>query len=356
VGSNPTPSTTLRTLCFGWQATLPAIERGAAFPYLRGSCWSLIRLIASVPRRALPVLAAALLAAGCASSPERDDNTVTVPPNAGVYKIGQPYEVQGVWYYPKEQPDYDETGLASWYGSESGIRTANGERFDPNGLTAAHRTLPMPVNVRVTNLDNGKSLVVRVNDRGPFARGRIIDVSARAAQLLGFYAQGTARVRVTYLSRADINGKPPSETPPEIASAVPAAPTGKVDTSGIGIVPGTTVAPPVSVADLPAPTTLPDEADTNLANQPTGQVTHVPVPAATQLYIQAGAFSSYDNALRLKTKLAASGDWNISSIDRDGHKLYRLRLGPFRDTPSADAALARVTGTGSNDAKIVVDR
>jgi len=190
-------------------------------------------------RKLVPVVAVSALTAACASSPPTE-TPVSVPPNAGIYKIGQPYEVGAVWYYPKEQPDYDETGVASWYGPEFGNRrTANGERFDPNGLTAAHRTLPMPVNVRVTNLDNGKSLVVRVNDRGPFARGRIIDVSARAAQLLGFYGQGTAKVRVTYIARADLgNGKPPpSDTPPEIASAVPAVPAGKVDSSGISIVP-----------------------------------------------------------------------------------------------------------------------
>jgi len=112
----------------------------------------------------------------------------------------------------------------------------------------------------------------------------------------------------------------------------------------------------VTVADLPAPTKLPDEPTADLRGQPTGQVTTVPVPAVTRLYIQAGAFSSYNNAMRLRDKLADSGEWTISPIDREGHKLYRLRLGPFNDTASADAALARVTGAGSNDAEIVVDR
>lgn len=302
-----------------------------------------------------------MLAAACVSErpPPVATNPVTVPPSAGVYKVGQPYQQDGIWYYPREQPDYDETGIASWYGPEFGKRnTSNGERFDPNAITAAHRTLPMPSNVRITNLDNGKSLMVRVNDRGPFSRGRIVDVSARAAQLLGFYNKGTARVRVTYVAPASLgNGQPPpSETPPEIASAVPAAPTGKVDTGGLAIVPGATVAPPVQVAELPPPKSLPMVTSADQSGQPTGQVTTVPVPAITHLYIQAGAFSSYDNATRLRNKLAASGDWTISPIDREGHKLYRLRMGPFNDTPSADAALARVTGAGSNDAKIVVDR
>src|SRR5476649_172917 len=191
--------------------------------------------------------AAVLLAASCSTAPKPrpppEDHTVTIPPNAGVYKVGQPYQVDNVWYYPREQPDYDETGIASWYGPTFyGHHTANGEMYDGNQLTAAHKTLPMPVNVRVTNLDNGKSLIVRVNDRGPYARGRIIDLSKRAAELLDVVQSGTARVRVTYLSRADINGAPPPITPPAIASALPAAPAGKVDTAALGIVPGAAVA------------------------------------------------------------------------------------------------------------------
>src|SRR4029077_7860780 len=172
------------------------------------------------------VAALAALSAGCATGPE--DNNVTVPPNAGVYKVGAPYQIGDTWYYPSEQPDYDETGIASWYGPTFyGHATANGERFNADALSAAHRTLPMPVNVRVTTLDNGRSLIVRVNDRGPFAKGRIIDLSERAATLLGYKAQGTARVRVTFVSRADLKGgaPPASEASPEIASAVRPAPT-----------------------------------------------------------------------------------------------------------------------------------
>jgi rare lipoprotein A len=179
----------------------------------------------------------ALSAAACSTAPAPPPPPpppqVTVPPNAGIYKIGQPYQVDNVWYYPREQPDYDETGIASWYGPTFyGHHTANGEMYDGNALTAAHKTLPMPVNVRVTNLENGKSLIVRVNDRGPYARGRIIDLSKRAAELLDVVQTGTARVRVTYISRADINGSPPEETPPAVANALPAAPAGKVDSAG----------------------------------------------------------------------------------------------------------------------------
>ncbi len=123
------------------------------------------------------------------------------------YKIGNPYQEFGVWYYPKRDLTYDETGLASWYGEETAVLgrpTANGEVFDPNIATAAHKTLPLPSVVRVTNLDNGKSLVVRLNDRGPFAPGRIIDLSHEGARLLGFVKQGIAKVRVQILAEQSL--------------------------------------------------------------------------------------------------------------------------------------------------------
>ena len=119
----------------------------------------------------------------------------------GVYKVGKPYQIQGVWYYPGEDYSYSETGVASWYGPDfHGKYTANGEIFDQNDVTAAHRTLPMPCFVRVTNLDNGRSLVVRINDRGPFAHGRVLDLSKRAAQLLGMEGTGTAKVKVEIMA------------------------------------------------------------------------------------------------------------------------------------------------------------
>ena len=303
--------------------------------------------------------AAVLALAACSTTappPPRpsEPGTVTVPPNAGVYKVGQPYQVDNFWYYPREQPDYDETGIASWYGPTFyGHHTANGEMYDGNQLTAAHKTLPMPVNVRVTNLDNGKSLIVRVNDRGPYARGRIIDLSKRAAELLDVVQTGTARVRVTYLSRADVNGAPPPTTPPEIASALPAVPAGKVDQAALGILPGAAVAPPVKEAVLPKPP-APIPAAMFADQQPTGKITKVPVPAATHLYVQLGAFSKMENAKALLDKVG--GDLRIVTLQRGGQTLYRVRSAPLASVADADAALARITGAGANDAHIVVDQ
>ena len=116
------------------------------------------------------------------------------------YKLGTPYLIDHVWYFPSYDSNYNRTGIASWYGHPfHGRPTANGERYDMNEVTAAHPTLPLPSRVRVTNLENGRQVVMRVNDRGPFIDGRLIDVSRRAAQLLGFYRKGLAEVRVEYL-------------------------------------------------------------------------------------------------------------------------------------------------------------
>jgi rare lipoprotein A len=129
------------------------------------------------------------------------------PKGGGVYRVGTPYVVGGRTYVPSENPHYAAVGLASWYGEDfHGRYTANGEIYDLNAISAAHPTLPIPSYARVTNLDNGRSIVVRVNDRGPFAANRIIDVSVRAARLLDFYDRGTTRVRVEYLGRAPLEG------------------------------------------------------------------------------------------------------------------------------------------------------
>jgi len=120
--------------------------------------------------------------------------------SGGHYKIGRPYKINGTWYFPREDWSYDEVGNGSWYGADfHGKRTANGEIFDMDKISAAHRTLPLPCVVRVTNMENGFSAIVRVNDRGPFANGRIIDLSRAAARLLRFHKYGSATVRVQIL-------------------------------------------------------------------------------------------------------------------------------------------------------------
>jgi rare lipoprotein A len=153
----------------------------------------------------LAVLALALLAGACSSSRGIPGPTGT-PYRA--YIVGQPYQINGRTYTPQEDFDYDRIGVASWYGSDfHGRRTANGETYDMNAMTAAHPTLPMPTIVRVTNLDNGRSIVVRINDRGPFADDRIIDLSRAGARELGFENNGLTRVRVSVMREASLQLK-----------------------------------------------------------------------------------------------------------------------------------------------------
>jgi rare lipoprotein A len=130
-----------------------------------------------------------------------------VPKGGGVFKLGDPYLAGGKWYVPINDPSYDRVGLASWYGDFfHGRRTANGEIYDMNALSGAHPTLPLPTYVAVTNLSNNRTVVVRINDRGPYHEGRIIDLSRRAAELLGFYGHGSAAVRVRYVAPAPLSG------------------------------------------------------------------------------------------------------------------------------------------------------
>lgn len=299
--------------------------------------------------RVFLIASAALLAAACSSTPEQ---------TTGRYKVGDPYKVNGVWYYPKEEPAYDETGIASWYGSQfHGRKTANGETFNKELLTAAHRTLPMPTLARVTNLENGKSVVVRVNDRGPFAHGRVIDLSEQGATLLGFRQQGTARVRVQYLGRASLDPKEPMQ----VATATPrgqemavAAPTRAVEAGTLAPPPGTSAAP--SRTSLPAPTPAPRaSAPVAAPVAPAPVVETVAVPARTAIYIQAGAFANANNAERLKARLTQWGRASIAPATISGERLYRVRIGPFATVAEADATLERMLSSGVNGAQIVVD-
>jgi rare lipoprotein A len=151
---------------------------------------------------------------GVAPSPRIVADGDQVPKGGGTYRVGQPYTVAGRTYLPEDNPNYRASGLASWYGDDfHGRLTANREIFDRDGITAAHPTLPLPSYVRVTSLSNGRSLIVRVNDRGPYQGNRIIDVSSRAAQLLGFQTNGTAWVKVEYVGRAKVEyvGRAPLE-------------------------------------------------------------------------------------------------------------------------------------------------
>ncbi|MGY3233414.1 rare lipoprotein A [Bradyrhizobium sp. USDA 4472] len=160
---------------------------------------------------------------GVSSSPRVVGFGEPVPKGGGTYRVGKPYVVAGRTYVPEEDVNYRAEGTASWYGDDfHGRLTANGEVFDMSSLTAAHPTLPMPSYARVTNLSNGKSLIVRVNDRGPYHGNRLIDVSNKAAELLEFKGNGVARVRVEYVGRAPLEGSDDRQLMATLRTGVPA--------------------------------------------------------------------------------------------------------------------------------------
>jgi rare lipoprotein A len=170
-----------------------------------------IRQIVATLMRATALASAALVLAQCsplgAKYADDDEQASQATVSTVKYTVGKPYTVRGRTYVPTEDPAYRAEGVASWYGPDfHGALTANGERYDMHGISAAHPTMPLPSYARITNLDNGRSIIVRVNNRGPFVRNRLVDLSVGAAKALDFYHHGTARVRVEYVGRAPREG------------------------------------------------------------------------------------------------------------------------------------------------------
>jgi len=280
-----------------------------------------------------------------------------VPDAPQKVKIGQPYQISGIWYYPKDDQNYDQTGIASWYGHPfHGQATANGETYDMDSLSAAHQTLPLPSYVRVTNLENGRSLVVKVNDRGPFVNGRIIDLSRRSARLLGFYDQGTAKVRVQRVntpgSGVFIAEKPDTPADERKVSSAPLPPI-----SGSALPPpkDAKIAPPRAVERMPSPPSdLPPLVAAAKIDPQNPEVSLMPVPKSTAIFIQVGAFSNADNAKRLSDQLKTMGPVKIAKTDVKGQTFHRVRLGPLANVDSADDLLAKVLPQYPG-ARIIVD-
>ncbi|MDD2761877.1 MAG: septal ring lytic transglycosylase RlpA family protein [Methylomonas sp.] len=274
--------------------------------------------------------------------------------NSGNFKVGKPYTVMGKTYYPKETYNYTETGIASWYGPGfHGKKTASGETYSQLELTAAHRTLQMPSLVRVTNLENGRSVVVRVNDRGPFARGRVMDVSERAAGLLDMKRAGTARVRLELL--AD-----------ESRMLASAAKNGKT-TKGVEIAYNQTGRLPDGfrgpvISDVPMSEN--DLTETAQAESVQGHVSggrFYPNPVVeqqpvtpTSLFVQAGAFGQEGNARNMAVRMASIAPTKVETVESGGRTLYKVRLGPLDSVGSADKVLSKVLASGQSDAIIVV--
>jgi rare lipoprotein A len=247
--------------------------------------------------KAAPVLAisVALIAAGCSnaklarnvdpqygvsSSPRVIADGQPIPKGGGVYRVGKPYVVAGRVYMPEHDPNYRAEGIASWYGSDfHGRLTANGEIYDKDAISAAHPTLPLPCYARVTNLSNGRSIIVRVNDRGPYAKDRLIDLSAKAADLLHYRGNGLARVRVEYVGPAPLEGSDDRRLLATLREGQPApAPSRVLLASNSNYVPGTSrtidyrrSVPPIPAErpyDLGSFSTLPPDEPGTPAVQP----------------------------------------------------------------------------------------
>ncbi|MBC7625067.1 MAG: septal ring lytic transglycosylase RlpA family protein [Aeromicrobium sp.] len=253
------------------------------------------------------------------NSPAHLDSIADAVPHAEKFHSGanKPYTVFGRSYAPVVNNDpFRQSGIASWYGRKfHGNMTSNGEIYDMYAMTAAHPTLPLPSYVRVTNPANAKSVVVRVNDRGPFHSDRIIDLSYAAAHRLDIARRGSAQVTVERVFAGDRSVVPPRISPPPVRTTTP---------------------PPVATAPIPTPTVV------NTPPQPV--IATSPITAdGTQLFLQLGAFSSQENANIFRDRMARELDWNrepIIAVFKDG--LWRVRLGPYTTRIEAEAIQARV--------------
>lgn len=296
----------------------------------------------------------AIALASCASSPDRHAQyryPVTIPAApaeaaapaepvdidvAGLIatdnrhqKIGRPYRIGARTYRPQRDDRYDRIGMASWYGPNfHGRPTANGEIFDQYAMTAAHTTLPIPSIVEVTNLENGRSVIVRVNDRGPFVDDRIIDLSRAAAAELGYIGRGLARVRVRYLGPAHPDAPPPGRNRRIVEPPAETVPS-----------------PVVQVAEAPA---IPQAADS-----PPPQAVASPATTGPAVTLQLGAFSDAANAQRLAQRVADAGEVWVEPGQSEQGQVFRVFFGRWADRDGADAARARLADWGIFGTRIV---
>ncbi len=293
--------------------------------------------------RLLVLLAPLLLLVGCQQK--------QAPPKLH-YVVGSPYEAGGVWRYPQAGFDYDASGIAGIETGPHAPYTADGERYSADAFAAASPTLQLPAIARITNLENGQQLVVRVNDRGPESPARLIAVSPRVARLLGFDADGTARVRVQVLPG-------PSQ---ELALSLPGGPTLAIARAPIGAVAVSTLPPPGSPSSPPAPA-------------PAAQPAAAPVPAAApaafppdeqpgarsavppnpgSIWVRAGLFTGQQYAA---LQAAALARFAPAMVPRYGGGTFQVevRIGPFASVAAADGVLNEVLGAGFNGASLVVE-
>ncbi len=240
------------------------------------------------------------------------------------YKVGSPYVIAGKRHVPEERFDLAETGRASWYGPGfHGRKTANGERFDQRAMTAAHRTLQLPAIIRVTNVGNGKRVVLRVNDRGPYHGGRILDVSEAGAEALGFKHLGTALVRVEVLEG-------PSRRVAGMAGRK------------------------ASVAELESVRAEAAAADDGVAVASAGDISLNENVPPRSVFVQAASFSSIANAQAFQSRAGRIGDAVIEPGFANEQRIYRVKLGPYRTVKEAERAIPYLADIGAPSAHVIV--
>ncbi len=288
----------------------------------------------------------AALAPARVEAPRAEQAAAEAPQWLERERVGPPYEANRRWYVPTPEPGYEQVGQASWYGPTfHGQRTASGEVFDQEALTAAHPTLPIPSLVQVTNLENGREVIVRVNDRGPFVGERLIDMSHGAAQALGFEQAGQARVHVRYLGpaprRVNSDGS-------DMAAAAAPQPAPVVSQT----------APMQMAAVTEGPVSLlPPETDADDVAAPQAPMLQQasyspPAPAQGGYVVQIGAYSDLTNAHRVRDAVSAAGPVTVDIRQTSAGELFRVRVGPWASRAEADAAKRSLSGLGYPDAVV----
>ncbi|HEY6618932.1 MAG TPA: septal ring lytic transglycosylase RlpA family protein [Steroidobacteraceae bacterium] len=328
-------------------------SRALALPLCVAIAVGMTACFSAPPRRELPGTAPVPVPAPPAEQPP---SPASVPDMVPHYeprsRNGNPpfYDVMGKRYFVlSSSVGYVERGVASWYGPGfHKVRTSTGEPYDMYAMTAAHKTLPLPAYVRVTNLQNGRSVVVRVNDRGPFVGNRIIDLSYTAAYKLDMLRNGTAMVEVRSL-------EPVSANTPLVAQANSPPPGAAPTTAPLTATPLTASTPLSAAAQAPPRAAPADSRPREATSDLSGGISTVPVPRA--LFIQAGAFSDPKNAERLLERLSGGGYGKVFVRDNEiaGRRMFRVRIGPVPDVAEFDRIVAALERVGISDAHLALD-
>ena len=319
-------------------------------------------------RLAVVLICVGVALAGCSSSKQKANldpfagtgspvykGKGPVPWGGGRYHVGKPYQVAGRWFKPAEQLRYDKSGTASWYGEAFNRRkTSNGEWFDMTRLTAAHPTLPLPSYVKVTNLENGREAIVRVNDRGPFVGTRVIDLSKRTAEVLAFKSKGKADVRVQYIGPAPLNDNG-THLAAMNQEARKGTPLRRMIAAADRARGGRPAAPEVMVAEAPPNPRKNSQARLaqTAACAPVAERSTAGSGLVASYFVQLGSFADPDNAARARDQFASA--WPVQFIELSGASgpVYRVRLGPLATEADGMSALDNAYAAGFGDARLV---